>query len=137
MNIQKAHSPNHFVYRRQPSGPAAELQAIHALHQRSESPAVGHGSFSMSQKENMPHIPEGIQLQQGLLSDMVQMEFMREMQGTSSQAGQESLRMEAMKKILEAEKMEEKRRRKAMKIAHMVNTQSSSNSFGMMNFDQG
>jgi hypothetical protein len=45
--------------------------------------------------------------------------------------------MEAMKKILEAEKMEEKRRRKAMKIAHMVNTQSSSNSFGMINFDQG
>jgi len=51
---------------------------------------------------------------------MVQLEFMREMQGASTQVEQESLRMEAMKKIVEAEKMEEKRRRKAMKIAHMA-----------------
>jgi DNA topoisomerase 2-associated protein PAT1 len=51
---------------------------------------------------------------------MAQAEFMRDMQGASTQAEQESLRMEAMKKIVEAEKMEEKRRRKATKIAHMV-----------------
>ncbi|KAF9525973.1 topoisomerase II-associated protein PAT1 [Crepidotus variabilis] len=37
-----------------------------------------------------------------------------------SQADQEALRAEAMRKILETEKMEEKRRRKAAKIAHMA-----------------
>lgn len=121
MNMQKSHSPNHVVHRRQPSGPTvAEMQAAHALHQRSESPAIGHGPFSVSSQENMHHVPQNMQLQQRLLSEMVQVEFMREMQGASTLAEQESLRMEAMKKIVEAEKMEEKRRRKAMKIAHMV-----------------
>jgi DNA topoisomerase 2-associated protein PAT1 len=117
MNMQKTHSPNHVAHRRQSSGPTvAELQAVH---QRSESPAVGHSSFSVSSQESMQYV-QNIQLQQRL-SEMVQVEFMRDMQGASTQAEQESLRMEAMKKIVEAEKMEEKRRRKAMKIAHMVN----------------
>lgn len=121
VNMQKSHSPNHFVHRRQPSGPtAAELQAARVLLQRSESPALGHGSFSLPPEEKIQHFPQNIQLQQRLLSEMVQLEFMREMQGASTQAEQESLRMEAVKKIVEAEKMEEKRRRKAMKIAHMV-----------------
>lgn len=118
VNMQRSHSPNHFVHRRQPSGPTgAELQGARVLLQRSESPTVGHGSFSLPPGEN---ISQNIQLQQRLLSEMVQLEYMREMQGASTQAEQESLRMEAMKKIVEAEKMEEKRRRKAMKIAHMV-----------------
>lgn len=68
----------------------------------------------------MHYFPQNIQLQQRLLSEIAQVEFMQEMQGASTQVEQESLRMEAMKKIVEAEKMEEKRRRKALKIAHMV-----------------
>jgi DNA topoisomerase 2-associated protein PAT1 len=43
---------------------------------------------------------------------------LRELQG--NQIEQEALQAEAMRKILETEKMEEKRRRKAAKIAHMV-----------------
>jgi DNA topoisomerase 2-associated protein PAT1 len=118
MNMQKTHSP----HRRQSSGPTTvELQAVHTFNQRSDSPAIGHGPFSMSSQESMQYVPQSIQLQQRL-SEMVQVEFMRDMQGVSTQAEQESLRMEAMKKIVEAEKMEEKRRRKAMKIAHMVST---------------
>lgn len=35
-------------------------------------------------------------------------------------AQQEALRAEAMRKIMETERMEEKRRRRAAKIAHMV-----------------
>ncbi|KAF8227514.1 hypothetical protein L208DRAFT_1441151 [Tricholoma matsutake] len=121
MNMQKTHSPNHVVHRRQPSGPTvAELQAVQALHQRSESPAAGHSTFSSSAQENMHYFPQNIQLQQRLLSEIAQVEFMQEMQGASTQVEQESLRMEAMKKIVEAEKMEEKRRRKALKIAHMA-----------------
>jgi len=51
---------------------------------------------------------------------VAQVEFMRDMQGIS-QAEQEALRVEAMRKIMETERiMEEKRRRKAAKIAHMV-----------------
>jgi DNA topoisomerase 2-associated protein PAT1 len=49
---------------------------------------------------------------------MAQVEFMRDMQGIS-QAEQEALRVEAMRKIMETERMEERRRRKAAKIAHM------------------
>jgi len=123
MNIRKIHSPNHFVHRRQPSGPTvAEHQTVHALQQHSQSPAFGHRPFSVSPQENMQIIPQNMPSQHRLLSEMVQVELMREMQGASSQAEQESLRVEAMKKIVEAEKMEEKRRRKAMKIAHMVST---------------
>lgn len=58
-------------------------------------------------------------MQQRLLSEMAQVEFMRDMQGMST-ADQEALRMEAMRKIMETERMEEKRRRRAAKIAHMV-----------------
>jgi len=50
---------------------------------------------------------------------VAQVEFMRDMQGIS-QAEQEALRVEAMRKIMETERMEEKRHRKAAKIAHMV-----------------
>lgn len=47
------------------------------------------------------------------------MEFIQNLQGVSA-ADQEALRVEAMRKIVEAERMEEKRRRRAAKIAHMV-----------------
>jgi DNA topoisomerase 2-associated protein PAT1 len=57
--------------------------------------------------------------QQRLLNEMVQAELMRELQG-GPPVDQEALRSEAMRKILEAERAEDKRRRKAAKIAHMV-----------------
>ncbi|KAJ7583418.1 topoisomerase II-associated protein PAT1 [Mycena floridula] len=57
-------------------------------------------------------VSQNAQMQQRLLlSEMAQAEFLREMQG--SPADQEALRAEAMRKILQTEKMEEKRRRKA------------------------
>lgn len=59
---------------------------------------------------------KNIQMQQRLLAEIAQGDFMRDTQGIE----QESLRMEAMRKIVETEMMEERRRRKAAKIAHMV-----------------
>ncbi len=64
-------------------------------------------------------MPQNIQLQQRLLSEMAQAEFMRDMQAVS-QAEQDALQAEAMRRIMETERMEEKRRRKAAKIAHMA-----------------
>lgn len=64
-------------------------------------------------------MPQNIQLQQRLLSEMAQVEFMRDVQA-SSQAEQDALQAEAMRRIMETERMEEKRKRKAAKIAHMV-----------------
>ncbi|KAJ3859009.1 topoisomerase II-associated protein PAT1 [Lentinula novae-zelandiae] len=107
---------------RQPSGPTlADMEALQhqQLRQQSQSPATRSGPHRPAPLEDsLPYLPQSIQLQQRLLSEMAQAEFLREMQGLS-QADQEALRVEAMRKILEAEKMEEKRRRKAAKIAHM------------------
>ena len=64
-------------------------------------------------------------MQQRLLAEMAQAEFMRDLQGVSA-VEQEALRMEAMRKIMETERMEEKRRRRAAKIAHMVSPQCRS-----------
>ena len=50
---------------------------------------------------------------------MAQAEISGDFQAVSK-ADQEALRAEAMRKIVEAEKMEEKRRKKAAKIAHMA-----------------
>ncbi|KAH9479583.1 DNA topoisomerase 2-associated protein pat1 [Psilocybe cubensis] len=87
---------------------------------RSRSPAVinNNAQFPISLQEESRYQPQNIQLQQRLLSDLAQADFGRDMHGVSP-ADQEALRVEAMRKILEAEKMEEKRRRKAAKIAHM------------------
>ena len=101
------------------------IQAPQLLHQhqqrnqRSQSPSVNQfNDAGIAQDLDF----QNIQLQQRLLSEMAHAEFMREMQvGNPKQIGQQdALRAEAMRKILEAEKMEEKRRRKAAKIAHMV-----------------
>lgn len=79
--------------------------------------------------QNMAYLPQDIQMQQRLLAEMAQAEFINSMQTGTPQAErdareeremQEILRAEAMKKIMEAERMEEKRRRKHAKIAHMV-----------------
>ncbi|KAJ7260002.1 topoisomerase II-associated protein PAT1 [Mycena haematopus] len=55
---------------------------------------------------------QNIQLQQRLLAELTQL--------SATQAEQEALRAEAMRKIVETEKMEDRRRKKAAKIAHMV-----------------
>ncbi|THV05364.1 hypothetical protein K435DRAFT_961132 [Dendrothele bispora CBS 962.96] len=131
LRAQQITSQNHYE-RQQPSGPTlAEMEARHQqqlmqqqqhLRQRSQSPAARggqhNGQHNVPLQESMPYLPQSIQLQQRLLSEMAQAEFLRDIQGLS-QADQEALRMEAVRKILETEKMEEKRRRKAAKIAHM------------------
>lgn len=102
----------------------ADLQALQQ--RRTHSPAAAafatglSGGGEVINQQNAQFLPQSIQLQQRLLSEMAQAEFMRDMQGIS-QAEQEALRAEAMRKIMETERMEEKRRRKASKIAHMVN----------------
>lgn len=135
--LEPSHSPNHFSLHRQPSGPTAvELQAAHLLQQqqrrqRSRSPAVHNDShFSNVVQDNVGYLHQNVPplQQQRLLSELAQAEFIREMQGSNSQAEQDALRHEAMRKILEAERMEEKRRKKATKIAHMVSSPFSSES---------
>ena len=104
----------------------ADLQALQQ--RRTHSPGTsafttglsGAGELPLVNQQNAQFLPQSIQLQQRLLSEMAQAEFLRDMQGIS-QAEQEALRAEAMRKIMETERMEEKRRRKASKIAHMVN----------------
>lgn len=103
----------------------ADLQTLQQ--RRTHSPATpafapgatGTGELPLINQHNAQYLPQSIQLQQRLLSEMAQAEFMRDMQGIS-QAEQEALRAEAMRKIMETERMEEKRRRKAAKIAHMA-----------------
>ena len=98
----------------------ADLQVLQQ--RRTQSPAyrgVSPGELPLVNQQNAQVLPQSIQLQQRLLSEMAQAEFMRDMQGIS-QVEQETLRAEAMRKIMETERMEEKRRRKALKIAHMV-----------------
>ncbi|KAH7885857.1 topoisomerase II-associated protein PAT1 [Phlebopus sp. FC_14] len=97
----------------------ADLQALQQ--RRTHSPAYGTGTgvdLPLINQHNAQYLPQSIQLQQRLLSEMAHVEFMRDMQGMS-QVEQEALRAEAMRKIMETERMEEKRRRKAAKIAHM------------------
>ncbi|CAK5267609.1 unnamed protein product [Mycena citricolor] len=107
--------PAHFPHRRLPSGPSlAEMQALQQqqqMHRRQHSQSPGFQEHNGT--------PQQIQ-QQRLLAEMAaQAEYLREVQGTSH-ADQEVLRAEAMRKIVEAERMEDRRRRKAAKIAHMA-----------------
>ncbi|KAJ6591718.1 topoisomerase II-associated protein PAT1 [Mycena vulgaris] len=105
--------PTHFNHRRQPSGPTiAELQALQQqqLHRRQRSQSPAYQDFNIA--------PQNVHLQQRLLAELAQVEYMRDFPG-ATQAEQDALRAEAMRKIVEAEKMEDKRRKKAAKIAHM------------------
>ncbi|THH08076.1 hypothetical protein EW146_g9107 [Bondarzewia mesenterica] len=105
-----------YLHQRQSSNQAlAELQTAHQLNQRRQrSPALIDPHLQAPHQQS-----HNIQLQQRLLSELAQAEFMQNMQATS-QEEQEALRAEAMRRIMETERMEEKRRRKAAKIAHMV-----------------
>jgi DNA topoisomerase 2-associated protein PAT1 len=97
---------------------------------RTHSPVI-ESQYALFNQQNTQYMPQSIQLQQRLLSEMAQVEFMRDMQGIS-QAEQEALRVEAMRKIMETERMEERRRRKAAKIAHMVMPAHPSNFITLM-----
>ncbi|KAG6831109.1 hypothetical protein H0H92_012786 [Tricholoma furcatifolium] len=139
MRARQNHSPNQFAHRRLPSSATpADLQAHLLLQQqqlqqqqnrrqRSQSPAVGNHLHPL--QENLQYLPQNVQSQQQrLLAELGQADIMREMHA-SSPAEQEALRNEAMRKIVEAERMEEKRRKKAAKIAHMARTYPSCLSF--------
>ncbi|TFK71608.1 hypothetical protein BDN72DRAFT_817099 [Pluteus cervinus] len=105
-----------------------EIQLAHLLQQqhlqdqsrqRSRSPVIRNPQYpAQVPEQGLAYQSQNIQVQQRLLSELAQAEFLREMQ--APHADQEALRAEAMRKIVEAEKMEEKRRRKAAKIAHMA-----------------
>lgn len=81
-------------------------------------------------QQSLQYLPRDIQMQQRMLAEMAQAEFLTNMQGSDSIARsertpnddqeQEILRAEAVRKIMEAERMEEKRRRKLEKIRYMV-----------------
>ncbi|KAI5124196.1 hypothetical protein M0805_005047 [Coniferiporia weirii] len=125
----------------------AQLAAA-GLERRRESPmdhlqhqlrlAMANEMASKARGENVPNIfaasPADIahvQLQQRLLAQLAQQEFNQGSIGINDLNGQgiplnalnaknnEALRAEAMRKIMEAEKQEGRRRRKAQKIAHM------------------
>ena len=136
MTLERNRNGSPFNPRRTPTKyTAAEIQAAHLFQQQqlllqqqqqqqyrrqgSRSPAVSASQFPTPSQEGLSYHPQNIQLQQRLLADLTQVDFSRELHGASP-AEQEALRMEAMRKIVETEKMEEKRRRKAAKIAHMV-----------------
>jgi len=127
---QRRQSPNPAMLRHRQSSGLSLSDAFGQQHRRqeSQSPSNGNHRYSTTLQEGLVlPTPQNIQLQQRLLSEMAQVEFIRNVQSGNPHAviEQEALRMEAMRKILETEQMEEKRRRKAAKIAHMVSQLSS------------
>ncbi|TFK51708.1 hypothetical protein OE88DRAFT_1658294 [Heliocybe sulcata] len=114
--------------RQSPSGPTlAEIQAAQHLAQLQQEQRRRQRSPAADQRYHVPQplqesaqfLPQNIQMQQRLLAELAQAEFIREYGTPQTQEEQEALRAEAVRKIMEAERMEEKRRRKAAKIAHM------------------
>ena len=101
-----------YMHERQSSNPAAlaELAALQGMR---------HGSPSLEALFAAQNgLPPGSQRQR-MMSEYAQAEFLRDFQAASPEE-QEQLRAEAMRRIMETERMEERRRRKAAKIAHMV-----------------
>ncbi|CDO73306.1 hypothetical protein BN946_scf185008.g68 [Trametes cinnabarina] len=136
----------HRLQQQQMNAGVNELMQSHLIHQRLNSgglsPAfdsrarrVGRQSPLMTPPiqvdvpfaQNMQYLPQNIQMQQRLLAEMAQAEFLNTLQSAGlperetreSREVQEILRVEAMRKIMEAERMEEKRKRRLDKIAHM------------------
>ncbi|EJD07401.1 uncharacterized protein FOMMEDRAFT_100603 [Fomitiporia mediterranea MF3/22] len=127
----------------------AQLAAAGLLEQRRDSPmdqlqqmrlAMVNEMVNKARGEGSPNIlgttatdAAQMQLQQRMLAQLAQQEFLQNIAGMNGVNGQslpqgmvqvsdaqrEQLRVEAMRKIMEAEKQEGKRRRKAAKIAHM------------------
>ncbi|GBE86561.1 topoisomerase II-associated protein PAT1 [Sparassis latifolia] len=128
------------------SGTNHNLQIVNTMHQRHpslspsmvdrqlrrlgrQSPALSQIQMEVPFQHSMQYLPQDIQTQQRLLAEMAQAEFINSMQPSGPQSEreareeremQEMLREEAMRKIMEAERMEERRRRKLTKIAHMA-----------------
>ncbi|TFK25645.1 hypothetical protein FA15DRAFT_341353 [Coprinopsis marcescibilis] len=127
--IEKRLAQNLLLERRgSPSWPLQEHPQFvneHAAHRSFNTPSPAHhilqqqhGQYLPGAQDVLPAQQQSLQLQQRLLAEMAQSEYARDIHGNP--ANQEQLRMEAMRKILEAEKMEEKRRRKAQKLAYMA-----------------
>ncbi|CCM02449.1 uncharacterized protein FIBRA_04548 [Fibroporia radiculosa] len=130
--LQNVNIHNQLLHQRHASG--GVISPALSDRQRRASPVVNNHHnqsqipLDMPFRQSLPYLPQDIQLQQRLLAEMAQEEFLRNMQATAPQTErevreerelQELLRAEAMRKIMEAERMEEKRRRKHAKIAHM------------------
>lgn len=121
---QQSHS--RMMHQRQSSGPYEQLlqqQQQHPSPQRIHSHA--HASPAVAYQQTQPPLYnqlqnlQSMQMQQRILAQLAQAEFTQGMNGVGMEE-QEVLRVEAMRKIMEAERMEGKRRRKAAKINHMV-----------------
>lgn len=106
----------------------SDIQALLQLQKRQQSPMRrGTPQQQLQQQyaaalnggrgQNMPSNLHDVQLQQRLLAQLAQEEFSQ-----VNVRNQEVLRAEAMRKIMETERLEGKRRRKAAKLAHMVST---------------
>ena len=111
------------LHQRQVSaGPTlTELQAAEQLLRRRQSPAAFiNDQLEVPFQQSMQYLPQDLQLQQRLLAEAAQLELLQQLKGTPNQIDQENLRAEAMRKIMEAELMEDKRRRRQAKVAHMV-----------------
>ncbi|KAL4250335.1 PAT1 family protein [Abortiporus biennis] len=114
----------------------SELQQHQRRYGRQSPASIAAAQQQQIQQEvpfqhSLQYLPRDIQMQQRLLAEMAQAEFLTSMQGASplgisgeresveDRELQEALRAEAMRKIMEAERMEEKRRKKLEKIRHM------------------
>lgn len=123
---QQQQQPRTTLHQRQPSaGPTAvEIQAMEQLlrrRQQQHSPAAFvNDQLEVPFQQSMQYLPQDLQVQQRLLAEAAQLELLQQLKGTPTQIDQESLRAEAMRKIMEAERMEDKRRRRQAKVAHMV-----------------
>ena len=134
IRLQQMQSANHL------NSPLLQQRHSPALSERysrslgRQSPAIvgsgglGGAPLDVPFQQSLPFLPQDIQLQQRLLAEMAQAEFMKNMQGgpqserevREEREMQELLRAEAMRKIMEAERSDVKRRRKQAKIQHMV-----------------
>lgn len=112
-------------HQRQNNGPTlSEVQAAEQLlrrrQQRSPAAFLDPPAVEPPFQQNLQYLPQDIQMQQRLLAEAAQIEFLNQLKGSPNPLEQEALRTEAMRKIMEAERMEDKRRRKQAKLAHMV-----------------
>lgn len=97
----------------------AELRAAQELQQmRRPSPAFDPHIQQLARQHGAGALPD-IQMQQRLLHQAANDQFLRDM-GRLEQVDQRSVNQQIHLHIMEAERMEEKRRRKAAKIAHMA-----------------
>lgn len=111
------------IHQRQASaGPTvAEIHAAEQIiRRRQQSPAsFANDQLEVPFQQSMQYLPQDVQVQQRLLAEAAQLELLQQLKGTPAQIDSEGLRAEAMRKIMEAERMEDKRRRRQAKVAHM------------------